>query len=76
MTQPAAQHFTGEAARTNSARIIGAGRLVGLLGLVLVLLLIGGLKFTQVEIDGLKPIIGGTPWLAWMYTVFGEAGAS
>ena len=40
------------------------------------LLLIGGMKFTQVEIDGLKPLIGGTPWLAWMYPVFGEAGAS
>ena len=40
------------------------------------LLLIGGMKFTQVEIDGLKPLIGGTPWLAWMYPVFGEAGSS
>jgi uncharacterized membrane protein YkgB len=43
---------------------------------VLPLLLIGGLKFTQFEIDGLKPLIGGTPWLAWMYSVFGEAGTS
>ena len=40
------------------------------------LLLIGGMKFTQVEIEGLKPLIGGTPWLAWMYPVLGEAGAS
>jgi uncharacterized membrane protein YkgB len=76
MTQPATQLFSDDAAHTNSARVIAAGRLVGLLGVVLVLLLIGGLKFTQVEIDGLKPIIGGTPWLAWMYTAFGEAGAS
>jgi uncharacterized membrane protein YkgB len=38
--------------------------------------MIGALKFTQIEIDALKPIIGGTPWLAWLYSVFGEAGAS
>jgi hypothetical protein len=47
-----------------------------LAGVVLPLLLIGGMKFTQVEIDALKPLIGGTPWLAWMYPVFGEVGAS
>lgn len=57
-------------------KVVAVGRFVGLLGVVLVLLLIGGLKFTQVEIDGLKPIIGPTPWLAWMYPAFGEAGAS
>lgn len=52
------------------------GKAVALMGLVLPLLLIGGLKFTQVEIEALEPMIGGTPWLAWMYPVFGEAGAS
>jgi uncharacterized membrane protein YkgB len=52
------------------------GRVVALVGLVLPLLLIGGLKFTQFEVEALKPLIGGTPWLAWMYPVFGAAGAS
>jgi uncharacterized membrane protein YkgB len=52
------------------------GRTVALIGVIAPLLLIGGMKFTQVEIEGLRPLIGGTPWLAWMYTVFGEAGAS
>ena len=52
------------------------GRGVALVGVILPLLLIGGLKFTQVEIEALKPIIGGTPWLAWIYPVLGEAGAS
>jgi uncharacterized membrane protein YkgB len=50
--------------------------IVALTGVVLPLLLIGGLKFTQFEIDALKPMIGGTPWLSWMYAVFGEAGTS
>ncbi len=68
-----AQH---ESVGTLADKIVAVGRFVGLLGVVLVLLLIGGLKFTQVEIDGLKPIIEPTPWLAWMYPAFGEAGAS
>ncbi|EWY38276.1 hypothetical protein N825_13795 [Skermanella stibiiresistens SB22] len=57
-------------------RAASAGRAVALAGVVLPLFLIGILKFTQVEIDALKPLIGGTPWLAWLYPVFGEAGAS
>lgn len=58
------------------ATLTNVGRIVALAGVVLPLLMIGVLKFTQVEVDALKPIIGGTPWLAWMYAVFGEAGAS
>jgi uncharacterized membrane protein YkgB len=52
------------------------GRAVALTGVVLPLLLIGGLKFTQFEVEALKPLIGGAPWLAWMYAAFGEAGTS
>ncbi len=57
-------------------RIERIGRAVALAGVVLPLGLIGLLKFTQIEIEMLKPLIGGTPWLAWLYPVFGEAGAS
>ncbi|MER8962592.1 MULTISPECIES: DUF417 family protein [unclassified Mesorhizobium] len=58
------------------AAIRKAGRIVALTGVILPLLMIGGMKFTTVEIEALRPLIGGTPWLAWMYPVFGEAGAS
>jgi uncharacterized membrane protein YkgB len=34
------------------------------------------MKFKAVEIEALKPLISGSPWLAWMYLAFGEAGAS
>jgi len=61
---------------TVSRRVLDVGRTVALLGVVLPLLLIGVLKFTQYEIDALKPLISGTPWLAWLYGVFGEAGTS
>jgi reactive chlorine resistance protein C len=59
-----------------SPLIVKTGRGVAFIGVVLPLLLIGGLKFTQVEIEALRPLIAMTPWLAWMYPVFGEAGAS
>jgi reactive chlorine resistance protein C len=65
-----------EGVRELADKVVTVGRFVGLLGVVLVLLSIGGLKFTQVEIDGLKPIIEPTPWLAWMYPTFGAAGTS
>jgi uncharacterized membrane protein YkgB len=66
----------GAIGRTVACSIQRVGRGVALVGVVLPLLLIGGLKFTQVEVEALKPLIGGTAWLAWMYPVFGEAGAS
>jgi uncharacterized membrane protein YkgB len=52
------------------------GRITALTGVILPLFFIGVLKFTAVEIDGLKPLIGGTPWLAWLYRLFGVPGAS
>jgi uncharacterized membrane protein YkgB len=52
------------------------GRVVALIGVVLPLLLIGGLKFTSVEAEALRRLINGTPWLAWLYLVFGDPGAS
>ena len=74
---PALKNRPDEAASRGVAdAIYRAGRGLALVGVVLPLLLIGGLKFTQFEVEALKPAIGGTPWLAWMYSVFGEAGAS
>jgi len=62
--------------RDASTNILKIGRFIALAGVVLPLLLIGGLKFTQTEVEALKPLVGGTPWLAWLYPAFGEAGAS
>lgn len=59
-----------------SRKIEKLGELIALAGVVLPLALIGLFKFTQYEIDALIPAISGTPWLSWMYPVFGEAGAS
>jgi uncharacterized membrane protein YkgB len=56
-----------------SARIDAVGRAVALTGVVAPLFLIGMFKFTQVEVDALKPLISATPWLSWLYPLFGEA---
>jgi len=38
-------------------RLQFAGRHVALIGIILPLLLIGGMKFTQVEIEALQPLV-------------------
>jgi uncharacterized membrane protein YkgB len=60
----------------SAARIKAIGLAVALAGVVLPLALIGLLKFTQYEAEALQPLINGTPWLAWLYLVFGEVGTS
>ncbi len=57
-------------------KLAKVSRTIALTGAVLPLLLIGILKFTPIEVAALKPLISGTPWLAWLYPVLGEAGAS
>jgi uncharacterized membrane protein YkgB len=57
-------------------RFARLGRAVALAGVILPLFLIGILKFTAIEVELLKPLINGTPWLAWLYPIFGEAGTS
>ena len=53
-----------------------AGRAIALMGVALPLLLIGHSKFAVFEVEALKPLIGGTPWLAWMYAVSGPGEVS
>jgi uncharacterized membrane protein YkgB len=77
MQQKTIAHMTDVQLRIlRAVTVTAAGRGIALAGAVLPLLMIGILKFTEIEIDALKPVISGTPWLAWLYPVFGEAGAS
>lgn len=59
-----------------AGRVRAIGKGVALTGVVLPLFLIGILKFTPIEVEALKPVIGGTPWLSWLYPLFGEARAT
>ena len=57
-------------------KIRQAGRAIAFAGVLLPLVMIGALKFTQIEVEALKPLINNTPWLAWLYLVFGEGGTT
>ncbi|MCJ2128254.1 DUF417 family protein [Methylobacterium sp. E-045] len=75
MQTPSLQSLTRRA-QNRAIAVTGIGRVLALAGVVLPLFMIGILKFTAVEVEALKPVIGGTPWLAWLYSAFGEPGAS
>ena len=46
-----------------------AGTAVSRYGLVAILLLIGGLKFTHAEAQGIQPLVSHSPFMSWMYSV-------
>ena len=45
-------------------------------GLVLILLWIGGMKFTAYEAEGIRPFVENSPLFSWTYPVFGVRGLS
>src|SRR5262245_9217867 len=45
-------------------------------GLVVILLWIGGMKFTAYEAEGIRPFVENSPLFAWTYPVFGAQGLS
>lgn len=45
-------------------------------GLVVVLLWIGGMKFTTYEAEGIKPLVANSPLMAWVYDVMSVTGFS
>jgi reactive chlorine resistance protein C len=53
-----------------------AGAHISRYGLAVILLLIGVLKFTPAEADGIQPLVAHSPFLSWMYLVLGKQGVS
>src|SRR5262245_24520 len=45
-------------------------------GLVLILVWIGGMKFTAYEAEGIRPFVENSPLFAWTYPIFGVQGLS
>lgn len=45
-------------------------------GLVLILVWIGGMKFTTYEAESIRPFVENSPFFAWTYPVFGVRGMS
>ena len=66
--------------RTQATRfghaVASVGQLTALYGVVAVLLLIGGLKFTAIEAEAVRPLISSTPLLRWMYSIMSTQQAS
>ncbi len=58
------------------AKIENIGGLIIRYGLVLILLWIGGMKFTAYEAKGLEGIVSTSPLLSWGYQVFSLQGFS
>jgi len=52
-------------------RLEAVGITISRYGLVLVLLLIGLLKFTAAEAAGIQPLIAHSPLMSWMYAILG-----
>jgi len=69
------QSVGGEPIRANVA-LESAGAVVSRYGLVVILLLIGILKFTPAEADGIQPLVAHSPFMSWMYLVVSKQGVS
>lgn len=54
--------------------LTGIGIFVTRYGLVLVLVWIGGMKFTRVEAEGIKPLVANSPLMSWIYDVMSVTG--
>jgi uncharacterized membrane protein YkgB len=61
---------------TRTQQLARTGRAVLRYGLVGLLLLWGGFKFTAFEAEGIRPLIEHSPLLHWLYPLFGVRGAS
>ena len=58
------------------SRLEAAGIQISRYGLVAVLLLIGGLKFTSAEAAGIQPLVAHSWLMSWMYGVWSVQGVS
>lgn len=62
--------------RRRRSTMESAGISVSRYGLVIVLLLIGALKFTPEEAAGIQPLVAHSPLMSWMYALLSVQGVS
>ncbi len=70
------QSVGGERSIRANVALESAGAVVSRYGLVVILLLIGILKFTPAEADGIQPLVAHSPFMSWMYLVVSKQGVS
>ncbi len=61
---------------SSAERLAGIGRHATRYGLVLVLLWIGGMKFTEYEATGITGFVSNSPLMSWAYSHFSVQGFS
>lgn len=66
------QAMTGDRSVRMRVALESAGALVSRYGLVMILVLIGILKFTPAEADGIQPLVAHSPFMSWMYLVLSK----
>ena len=74
--RPSARGDRGEVRFLMNIRLNSAGLHVSRYGLVIVLLWIGGMKFTAYEASGIEPLVANSPLMAWIYKVMSVRGFS
>src|SRR4051794_41856340 len=55
-------------------RLKSIGMQIARYGLAIVLLWIGGMKFTAYEAEGIKPLVANSPLMSWVYRVMSVSG--
>jgi uncharacterized membrane protein YkgB len=68
--------FSGEGDFVMAERLKGIGTHITRYGLVIVLLWIGGMKFTAYEAEGIKPLVTNSPLMSWAYRLTSAGGFS
>jgi reactive chlorine resistance protein C len=58
--------------RMLAGRLNAIGMHIARYGLAIVLLWIGGMKFTAYEAEGIKPMVANSPFMGWAYKVMSE----
>jgi reactive chlorine resistance protein C len=61
---------------TRTRRLTAVGRSVLRYGLVALLMMWGGFKFAAFEAEGIRPLVGNSPLLSWLYPLLGVRGTS
>jgi uncharacterized membrane protein YkgB len=67
------QAVAGERSIRANVALENVGAVVSRYGLVVILLLIGILKFTPAEADGIQPLVAHSPFMSWMYLVLSKS---
>ena len=63
---------SGQKRLSRAHTIEAVGRNVLRYGLVIVLLWIGGMKFTAYEAEGISPFVANSPFMSWAYQLFSK----